>query len=275
MIVFFGTSEYSAKFLDLVIKNGLKIDLAVSAPPKSTGRKQVLTENPVVLLAKEKQIPFVPDLNEVPSAMVGLMLDFNRLIPRLVIDRFEKGIINIHFSKLPQYRGPAPVQKTLLQGDKETWISYFLITEKLDEGPILAQTRLSLEGTETTATLYRKLVEKAAKEALQIVADYLDNKISPKPQKGSPSYAKKLTTNEAKIDWKKPAQAIERLIRAASSEPGAWTEVRLKTKNLRLKILNAHLEGKKLVLDQVQLEGKSPVSWKQFQEGYPGASFKQ
>jgi methionyl-tRNA formyltransferase len=290
MIVFFGTSHYSAQFLDLVLKNGLKIDLVVSAPSKPTGRKQVLTENPVVSLAKELNIPFITNLKELTmkpnfakaslgkqlnNEAIGLILDFNRIIPQNIIDLFPKGIINLHFSKLPQYRGPAPVQATLLNGDKEAWISYFLITEKLDEGPILVQTSLSLDGTETTVTLYRKLVEKATKEALQIIADYLDNKITPKLQKGPSSYTKKLTTRAVKIDWKRPPQEIERLIRAAYPEPGAWTEIKLKVKSeklkvMRLKVLKAHLEDEKLILDTVQLEGKNPVSWKQFREGHPG-----
>ncbi len=279
-IIFFGTSRYSAQFLDLIIKNGLKIDLVISASPKLTGRKKVLTENPVVLLAKEKKIPFELDLNQVLPGKLGLMLDFNRIIPSSIIDRFEKGIINLHFSKLPQYRGPAPVQTTILNGDKKAWISYFLITEKLDEGPILAQTSLSLEGTETTASLYQKLIAKAAKETPRMIADYLDNKIMPKPQKGPSSWTKKITTKEAKIDWSQSPAKIERLIRAASPEPGAWTIVELKTQNsklktLRLKILKAHLEDQKLILETVQLEGKNPVSGKQFSEGYPEVSFKR
>ncbi|HUW24192.1 MAG TPA: methionyl-tRNA formyltransferase [Patescibacteria group bacterium] len=274
-IVFFGTSPYSAQFLDLVTKNGLKIDLVVAAPPKPIGRKQVLTENSVVLLAKELNIPFITDSKELTmrqlnNEAIGLILDYNRLIPPSIINLFPQGIINIHFSKLPQYRGPAPVQATILHGDKKAWISYFLISEKLDEGPILAQTSLGLERTETTGTLYQKLVAKAAKEISQIVTDYLNNKIIPKPQFGPSSDTKKLTTKEAKIDWNRPAEEIERLIRAASPEPGAWTEIRLKTQNLKLKILKAHLENNRLIPDTVQLEGKNPVSWKQFQEGYPG-----
>jgi len=280
MIVFFGTSRYSAQFLELAIKNGLKIDLVVSAPSKPTGRRQILTENPTVIAAKEKNIPCLTSLDEITryqdnKLTIGLILDFNRLIPQNIIELFPKGIINIHFSKLPQYRGPAPVQATILHGDKEAWISYFLITEKLDEGPILTQTSLPLDGTETAESLYQKLIAKAASEIPQILDDYLSDRVRPCQQHGQLTYSQKLTSQKAKIDWTKPSQEIERLIRAAYPEPGAWTEVQFKIQNskfkvMRLKILKAHLENSNLILDTVQLEGKKPVTWKQFCEGHPG-----
>ncbi|HUV72009.1 MAG TPA: methionyl-tRNA formyltransferase [Clostridia bacterium] len=280
MLVFFGTSPNSAQFLELAQKNGLKVKLVVSAPPKPVGRKRVLTENPTITQAKTIGLDYLEELKEIfslPKPKIGIILDFNRLIPRSIIDHFEKGIVNIHFSRLPQYRGPAPVQATILNGDKEAWISYFLITEKLDEGPILSQTSLALNFTETSESLCQKLIQKAAQESPQIITDYLAGKITPRPQKAQPSYTSKLTSSKAKIDWQKPAEEIEKLIRAAYPEPGAWTTIELRTqksevKTLRLKILKAHLENKKLVLDKVQLEGKKPVTWKQFKEGYPKAS---
>lgn len=276
-IVFFGTSPRSAKFLELASENGLKFDLVVSEPPKPVGRKKILTENPAITTAKKYNIPFLIYLEEIlnfPSPTLGLILDFNRIIPKNIIEHFQKGIINIHFSKLPQYRGPAPVQYTILNGDKQAWITYLLISEKVDEGPVLKQTSIFLDFTETTDFLYQKLIEKSAKEILEIANDYLAEKLTPQPQKGSPSYTQKLTSQNCKIDWSKSPQEIERLIRAAYSEPGAWTTVEIRGKNneqeiKRLKILKAHLEKEKLIFDLVQLEGKKPVSWKQFEQGYP------
>lgn len=280
MTIFFGTSPHSAQFLELAVKQGLKIDLVVSAPPKPAGRKRVLTENPTVTAAKNLNIPFITSLKELASYQnleLGLILDYNKIIPQSVIDLFSKGIINIHFSKLPKYRGPAPVQQTILNGDPEAWITYYLITAGLDDGPILAQTALLLQGNETTSSLYESLINKSSREVRQIIEDYLAGKIIPQPQQGEPSFTQKLTTENAKIDWSKSTKEIERLIRAACGEPGAWTEMELGTTNnkrrtKRLKILKAHLENNELVLDQVQLEGKNPVSWKQFKEGYPEAT---
>lgn len=289
MMTFFGTSPRSAKFLKLAAGNGLKFDLVVSEPPKPIGKKQTLTENPTVLAAKELNISCLTSISQLqdptsnfyrPSSnlTIGLILDFNKIIPTQTINLFKMGIINVHFSKLPLFRGPAPVQYTILNGDKEAWITYYLISEKLDAGLILAQTSLALDLTENTETLYQKLIEKSAGEVKNIIQDYLEGKITPQPQSGIPSTTHKLTTENCRIDWTKSPVEIERLIRAAYPEPGAWVSVPINSQSAkipsekRLKILKAHLENNKLVLDQVQLEGKKPVTFKQFQQGYPNIS---
>lgn len=275
--VFFGTSSRSAKFLGLALKNGLKVDLVVSSPPKPFGKKQILTENPVVSVAKEKGIPFVlnlSDLSNLRNLTLGLILDFQQIIPNKIITLFSKGIINVHFSKLPELRGPAPVQHTILKGYKEGWISYYLISEKLDAGEIVAQTSIPLDFTENTETLYQKLIDKCSREVIKIISDYLTDRIKSCQQVGTASYTQKLTTENCRIDLNKPSEENDRLIRAAYPEPGAWSSVQISSQSAkiqkRLKILKAHLENEKLVLDIVQLEGKKPVTWKQFQEGYPG-----
>jgi len=280
MVTFFGTSPRSAKFLEQALKNGLRVDLVVSAPPKPIGKKQVLTENPTAAFAKEKGIPAIlnlSDLSDLSDLRLGLILDFNKIIPQEIINLFPRGIINIHFSKLPKYRGPAPVQYTILNGDKEAWITYSLIDENLDKGKIITQTSLPLDLTENTESLYQKLIAKAASEITQTIDSYLCDRYHTCQQTGTPGVTHKLTTDNSKIDWTRPPQQIERLIRAANPEPGAWTETKLKVKSeklkvMRLKILRAHLEANKLVFDQVQLEGKNPVTWKQFQEGHPSLS---
>jgi len=286
MLVFFGTSRYSAQFLDLANKNGLKVNLIVSAPPKPTGRQQILTENPTVAAAKALKIPFVTSLSDLPKTIqqfnnitieklnhqtIGLMLDFNRLVPKNIIDTFNKGIINIHFSKLPQYRGPAPVQYTILNGDKEAWITYYLINERVDAGQILAQTSLPLDLTENTETLYQKLIKKSSLEIVDIIDDYLSDRVQPCQQADEASYTQKLKTENCQIDWTKSPEQIERLIRAAFPEPGAWSLVQIPSRK-RLRIIKAHLESGKLILETVHLEGKKPVTWQQFQQGYPSAS---
>lgn len=283
MIVFFGTSGHSVLFLEELSKTGFAIDEIVSAPPKPIGRKHILTENPVVSFAKKNNIVCKEnksDLLKEQKPDLGIILDFNQIIPQSIIDHFQKGIINIHFSKLPRYRGACPVQNTILNGDKEAWITYYLITAGLDDGPILIQTPMPLTNTETTEDLYTALCQKAAREIGKVVEDYLANKITPMPQAGQPTMTKKLNSENCRIDWKKSDLKIDRLIRAAYPEPGAWATTQLKTESLepvvkRIKILKAHLEQGKLIPDLVQLEGKNPVSWKQFKEGYPQSEFKQ
>ncbi len=292
MLTFFGTSPRSALFLEKALQNGLKIDLVVSEPPKPIGKKQIITENPVISVAKKLSLSFLSnlsDLSNLENLDLGLILDFNKIIPNEIINLFSKGIINIHFSKLPQYRGAAPVQYTILSGDKEAWITYYLISEKLDGGKIISQTSLALGLTENTETLYQKLIEKSANEVGKILENYTNGLLIPQIQSGVPSNTRKLTAENCKIDWSKSPVEIEHLIRAAYPEPGAWTFVILNISERssqdsspakpvqndenkkHLKILKAHMENDQLILDQVQLEGKNPVSFKQFQEGYPEA----
>jgi len=154
-----------------------------------------------------------------------------------------------------------------------------LIDEKIDEGKILTQTSLPLNLKETSQSLTEKLLEKAIAETPKIIADFLSGNLQPFQQIGEPSYAGKLEIENTKINWQKPAIEIDRLIRAAYPEPGAWTLLRpaedgtSEGQAKRLKILKAHLEKEKLILDEVQLEGKNPVTWQQFLEGYPEFSF--
>ncbi len=273
MLVFFGTSPRSAKFLKLAAENGNEFDLIVSEPPKPTGKKQILTESPTVLTARELKIDFITSFEKLKPShpVLGLILDFNKIIPIQIINLFKMGIINVHFSKLPQYRGPAPVQYTILNGDPQAWITYSLISEKLDAGKILKQTLLDLDFTENTESLYQKLIAKSALEIKNVLEEYLEGKITLAQQQGTPSFTHKLTTENCRIDWSKKPAEIERLIRAAYPEPGAWTLLRqgFGRQAKRLKIIKAHLKDNNLVLDQVQLEGKNPVTWQQFQQGYP------
>ena len=250
MQVFFGTSPRSALFLEKAVNNGLKVDLVVSSPAKPIGKKQILTENPTVSVAKKNNILFTTDLNasviarnkatkqsqrsprgKAPRDDIGLILDFNKIIPPEIINLFPKGIINIHFSKLPQYKGPAPVQYTILNGDKEAWITYYSINEKVDAGQILTQTSFPLDMTENQDTLYQKLIEKSAVEIPKIIDDYLCDRVRPCQQQGVSSITHKLTAQNCKIDWTKSPEEIERLIRASYPEPGAWAKIEFRIKN--------------------------------------------
>lgn len=288
---FFGTSPRSADFLNQIVRGNLKPALIISAPPKPADRKKISAENSVTVFAQKNRFPCLENLQGIlkpgkakEAGNFGLVLDFNRIIPPSVIENFPKGIINIHFSRLPLDRGPARGEQFILKGEPKAWISYLLITPGLDEGPVLAQTSMNLSGRETFGELSDTLVAKAASEIKPIINDYLAGKITPRPQRGKPTYAEKFAKSDffilpevLRANLKKggeKAVGSDRLIRAASPKPGAWTTVSLDNqtasgKMKRLKILRAHLEGKKLVLDRVQLEGKKPVTWRQFCEGYP------
>lgn len=214
---------------------------------------------------------------KLPQPDLGVVVSFGAKIPKKVIDFPKKGILNIHPSLLPQYRGTSPVQTAILNGDQQTGVTIIKINQFFDQGEIVAQRKEPIKPTDTTFSLQTRLFKLGAELVQAILPDYLAGKIKLRPQdQNQASYTKRLTRADGQINWQSPADYLERFIRAMFPWPGAWTQIKLKTQNAkgkikRLKILKAHLEGNKLILDQVQLEGKNTVSWQQFQAGYPEA----
>ncbi len=272
--VFFGTSSHSCDFLELLKGQGVLPELIVTKAPRPVGRKRILTQNPCEIFAKENGIPFVTNHIGLIRHIchIGIILDYARMIPPNIISLFSKGIINIHFSKLPQFRGASPVQYTILTKQKSAWITWYLIDKDLDTGPILWQEEYPLKGTETTGELYRLLCSEAAKLSKKVVQEYLGGGLAPRPQSEPEPEdipAPRLTTEQCKINWRQPAPDIDALIRASHPEPGAWTTVEINGQPKRLKLLKSRMENGKLILEEVQMEGKRPVGWKQFKDAYP------
>ncbi|MBM3209278.1 methionyl-tRNA formyltransferase [Candidatus Shapirobacteria bacterium] len=302
-IVFFGASSYCLTIPGSLFETGQLAGI-VSQPDRPVGRKNILTPNPVSLFALSKNIPLLRPEKLGPSekewlqklgADLFLVADYGLKIPKNIFTLPKYQALNIHFSKLPKYRGPSPVQQTLLNGDLEAGISFVVISEGFDTGDIVYQESIPLAGHETTGLLYRSLFEKTAAILPLVLEKYLSGELKPRPQeKTGISYCQKIKKEDAFVSNQDLEEAInkgsvkaleiERKIRAFSPWPGAYTNVELKIKNeklnRRLKLLKAHLETTsanmehgtakhlKLTLDEVQLENKNPVSWKQFKEAY-------
>jgi methionyl-tRNA formyltransferase len=226
-------------------------------------------------LSKNKRFKvekFFPNSTKQPD--VGILASYGRILAPKALNFPKHGVLNIHPSLLPKHRGPTPVPTALLKNEKVVGVTIFKMDEKVDHGPILAQFKETIKPDENAEDLLKRLFKAGAKVLLTILPAYLEGKIKLRKQDHKKAtYTKKFTRADGKIDWQKPASYLERLIRAMQPWPGAWTMVKIKPgqKPKRLKILKAHLKNKKLILDQVQLEGKKPVAFKQFQEGYPEA----
>mgnify|MGYP001398994903 CR=1 FL=1 len=203
---------------------------------------------------------------------VGVLASYGRILKKEELEQPPHGILNLHPSLLPKYRGPSPVQTAILNNDQTTGLTIIKMDEKVDHGPIITQFKEEIRPDDTSQSLYQRLFTAGAQVLITILPVYLEGKITPRKQDHSQAtYTQKLTREDGKINWQEPPAKIERKIRAFHPWPGTWTEVNIKGEKKRLKILQSHLEGNRLLLDQVQLEGKKPVSWQQFQEGYPEA----
>jgi methionyl-tRNA formyltransferase len=223
--------------------------------------------------------PRLPSFQQLAKdkADVFLVADFGQIVPKELFSLPPHGWLVIHPSLLPQYRGASPVQAAIANGDQETGASIIQIHQKVDYGPIVAQLKEPIKANDTAGSLYQRLFGASGEILVTILPAWVKGKIKPRVQDHSKAtYTARLTRDDGRIDWQKSAQANERFIRAMSPWPGAWTMIKKDGKEKRerrLKIIQVHLEKNKLVLDQVQLEGKKPVTGKQFQEGYPKAKF--
>lgn len=282
-IIFFGSSNYCLPILESLQKN---FDLvAVITRPQSPIKHFASSHNIIVLTPKDKKelLALKADLSELKPDL-AVVADYSLIIPSEIFTIPRRQTLNIHFSKLPKYRGPSPVQYTILNGEKSAWITIILMDEGMDTGDIVWRQEVGpLDGSETTPQLYSKLFLIAAKELPVVIDKYLLKQLKLLRQPDSQTtYTKPFTRQDGFIPFSqlvsreagsRSAGKLERKIRAFTPWPGVWTtiDLSLPKRPKRLKLLKSHIENNKLVLDAVQLEGKKPVSFQQFLEGYPDA----
>lgn len=271
-IIFFGTPEFVLPILTRLHKN-YSLVAVVTQPPKPTGRKQFLTYSPVDNWAHKHKVKITHDLSEeLPDADLGILAAYGKIVPKKVINHFKYGILNIHPSLLPEFRGASPIQGAIAAGKTKTGVSVIKMDEELDHGPIISQFREEIKEEDTTETLTKRLFERSGDFIVGLIPNYTNGKIKPKEQDHMhATYTKILKKEDGFINLSKksPIEA-NNFIHAMNPWPGAWTTLNT---GKRVKIIKAHLESEKLVLDLVQLEGKNPVSWKEFKQGYPDATF--
>ncbi len=299
-IVFFGTANVALPILEALQKNH-EIAGVVTTPDVPVGRKQLLQESPVSALAtdlklltfKPKSIKnnseFVAQLQEL-NADLYLAVAYGKIIPMEIISIPKHKTLNVHFSLLPKYRGPSPIQTALLNGDEQTGISIFVLDEKVDTGPIIYQEPVDVEPDDNYFTLSDKMAHKSAKVINSVVADYVSGKVIPLPQDDSAATNTKIITkDDGRIDWNKTAMEIYNQFRAFYIWPGLWTTF----KGENLKIMScfpiqqgANIEelsepgtvlegglvacgrGSVLKISTLQLAGKNEVSVTEFLNGY-------
>jgi len=227
-VVFFGTGPVAAKSLRLLAKN-FEIEAVVTKPKPEHHRGNF----PVLDVAEELKLPVKTvtnksDLSELMSkkpftSKVGVLIDFGIIVSQDVIDYFPKGIVNSHFSLLPEWRGADPITFSILSGQRRTGVSLMLLVEKMDEGPLLGQKIVSITQEDTTSSLTDKLIELSDELLKRWLPGWLNGDISPLVQVGEATYSRKLTKEDGRLDWNKPAEQLEREVRAFSDWPKSYT----------------------------------------------------
>jgi methionyl-tRNA formyltransferase len=233
-IVFFGTDEFSAISLRQLIAGGSTIGAVVTKPDSRKGRGRELQASLVKQIAVEHGIPVwqpakmteiiepMADLilrnNERPT---GVLVSYGKIIPQAVIDLFEPGIINVHPSLLPKYRGPSPVESAILHGDSETGVSIMQLSAAMDAGPVYTQITVPLNGTETAPELEAHLGTLGAQELASVLPSIIDGSLDAQPQDDSlATYCKLLSKDDGLlIPEKISAVQAERRVRAFVAYP--------------------------------------------------------
>ena len=208
-----------------------------------------------------------------------IVVSYGFLIPSEMLEIPKLGAINLHPSLLPKYRGSSPAQWAIQRGEKISGMSVMTMSPEFDKGDLIFQWEISIEDNETARSYYQKAFTQTAEKLPKILNDFADGKLKPIPQETKKGLflARKLTKEDGKIDWNDPIEQIERQIRAFYPWPGAWTRLSELKEFLTsptpngaindqktVKIIEAHLENGRLVIEKLQVEGKKPISYAEF-----------
>lgn len=273
-LVFLGTPEMAVPPLRALVAAGHDVALVVTRPDRRRGRGSATSPSPVKAAAAELGLPVSHDVDDVLSvgAELGVVVAFGRIIKPHVLAAVP--MVNVHFSRLPRWRGAAPVERAILAGDQDTGVAIMAVAEGLDEGGVYAERVVPIGPRTTAAELRRTLTEIGTELLVETLTHPLG---APVPQTGVPTYAAKLHPDDLRLDWSRPAVELDRIVRVG----GAWTTFR----GSRLKVLTAEpvagtggdpgsVDGDlvttgagALRLVTVQPEGKPAMPWPAFANG--------
>jgi len=293
-IVFMGTPNFAVAILKSLYQNGYSLSTVYTQPPKKSNRGQKINKSPVQKISEvlnlelrmpktlknnKEEFEYLKKLN----ADIAIVVAYGQIIPDDILSLTKKGFINIHASSLPKWRGAAPIQRAIMNLDKETGISIMKINKELDSGPICNTYKLSISKEDNTETVSEKLSSLASEKILDNIDDILDEKALFKEQNhNEATYANKILKSEGKIDWKSSAESIIGKINGLYPNPGAWfifNSERYKVLEAKINsavgdfgiVLDDYLEvgcgNKSIKILSIQREGKRPQNVNEFMLG--------
>lgn len=245
-VIFMGTPEFSVPVLDALVAAGHEIAAVYCQPPRPAGRGKkdrptpvharaealgLDVRHPVSLKNAEEQAAFAA-----LKADVAVVVAYGLILPQAILDAPERGCLNIHASLLPRWRGAAPIHRAIMAGDAETGICIMQMEAGLDTGPVLMREETLIGAEEVTSELHDRLSEIGAGLIVEALMALPDLTPEPQPAEGV-TYASKIDKAEAQIDWRAPAEEVDRKIRGLSPFPGAWCDI----DGQRVKVLASRL----------------------------------
>ncbi|MGB2791578.1 MAG: methionyl-tRNA formyltransferase [Candidatus Moraniibacteriota bacterium] len=303
-VVFMGTPHFAETMLQSIVGAGYNVVAAYTQPDRPSGRNQEVVQSPVKIFADTHSIPvkqpvrFDSEAKEMLRALkpdIIIVAAYGKILPQEVLDIPPFGCINIHASLLPRWRGASPVQNALLAGDTETGVTIMKMDAGMDTGAIFKQKTVPIDPLDTTATLLPKLAKASTALLIPTLEKWLDKEIEPTPQETSGiTLCQLIEREDGKVFWSDEAESIYNRYRALSPWPGIFSFWRKDGSLLRIKFHSISLQKQSpeihhdlgqvfeigetlgvattrgtILLDEIQLEGKSCVSAKDFIRGYP------
>lgn len=299
-IVYMGTPDFAVPPLAALVQNGYEVTAVVTQPDKPKGRGKTLLPTPVKEEAMKHDIPvyqplkvrepeFVETLKKLEPDMI-IVAAFGQIIPKTILDMPKYGCLNIHASLLPKYRGAAPIQQAVIDGEKESGVTIMQMGVGLDTGDMISQAVVPLAEDETGGSLFDKLAEEGAALLIRTIPSIVDGTAvyTKQPEESPTPYASMITKQMGLMDFSKSAEELERLVRGLNPWPSAYTFINGKT----LKVWKCRVSDKQtdaapgtvfltdkegihaacgkgsLILTEVQLEGKKRMETEAFLRGY-------
>jgi len=302
-IIFMGTPEFAVPSLQTLVENGFNVVAVITAPDKPRGRGRKVIPSPVKEYALSQNIPVLqptnlknPDFNQTLKgyqAQLQVVVAF-RMLPEMVWDMPGIGTFNLHASYLPQYRGAAPINWAIMNGESETGITTFMIRHEIDTGSILFQEKEPIRPDDTAGTLYERLMKKGSKLVLKTVQHIAKREYELKPQEEHTNLktAPKINRDTCKVNWNQPAESVRNFVRGLCPYPAAWTSLDTRAGEKMCKIYAVSNTGEKnpnlapghyitdnhnyihiqtqdylLSIDELQIEGRKRMSIGEFLRG--------
>lgn len=301
-IVFMGTPEFAVNSLKAIIEAEYHVVGVITAPDRPAGRGRKLRESAVKTYALTQNLPVLQPTNlkseefqqelKALNPNVQVVVAF-RMLPRAVWSLPEYGTFNLHASLLPQYRGAAPINWAIINGEKKTGVSTFFLDDKIDTGAMILQEEIPIHESENVESLHDRLMDIGSRLVVRTLDDIANEKVEPTPQVESKDLkdAPKLTRENTKIDWNQPLENIYNLIRGLNPYPAAWCflvnsleEMQVKVYNIDMLTQEHHLPngtvsimdnqikvaapGGFILIQEIQLPGKKKMSAKALLNGF-------
>lgn len=301
-IVFMGTPDFAVKSLQAILEAGFNVVGVITAPDRPAGRGRKLKESAVKTYAKSQNLKVLQPANLKSEDFQTKLkeLDPNiqvivafRMLPKSVWDLPEYGTFNLHASLLPQYRGAAPINWAIINGETRTGVSTFFLDEKIDTGEMIFQEEVEIEESENVGSLHDRLMETGAELVVKTLKAIANDEVVRKPQSDTTSLrpAPKLSRENTKVDWDAPVDEIYDLIRGLNPYPAAWCNLEDSSEKVQVKIYDVeklkqehHLpngtvtvtDGKirvaamdgYIIINEIQLPGKRKMTSKALLNGF-------